>query len=289
MLFAYVGLLPYIVGFLAFVAGPLIYSFWLSFNNYTILKAPRFTGLENYQTLLDDVLFWKSLEVTATYSLVSVPLHVIIGFALALLLNQSVRGLSFWRTAYYVPAVVPVVATAYLFAWMFNKDGGLVNATLQVFGVSGPNWWGDPAWALWTLILLSLWGAGGGMILYLAAMQAVPTALYDAARVDGANAWQRLWNVTIPMTSPTILFMFMMGMIASFQTFTSVYIVSGGGPVNATLVYVLYIYQNGWQYFKMGYASALAWVLFVIILTLTLVTLKVSGRLVYYEHESSQT
>jgi multiple sugar transport system permease protein len=223
--------------------------------------------------------------VTATYSILSVPLHVLVGYSLALLLNQKVRALSFWRTAYYVPSIVPAVATAYLFAWMFNVDQGLINGALRLVGIQGPNWFGSVGWALPTFIIMSLWGAGGGMVLYLAAMQQVPTAFYDAAMVDGANAWQRLLNITIPMTSPTILFMFMIGIINSFQTFTAVYLISQGGPVNATLMYVLYIYQNGWQYQKMGYAASLAWVLFVIVLSLTLITLKLSGRLVYYEHE----
>jgi multiple sugar transport system permease protein len=285
ILFGYAGLIPYLIGFLAFVAGPLIYSFWLSFNNYNILRPPRFIGLANFETLLNDPLFWQSLKVTATYSILSVPLHVLVGYSLALLLNQKVRALSFWRTAYYVPSIVPAVATAYLFAWMFNVDQGLINGALRLVGIQGPNWFGSVGWALPTFIIMSLWGAGGGMVLYLAAMQQVPTAFYDAAMVDGANAWQRLLNITIPMTSPTILFMFMIGIINSFQTFTAVYLISQGGPVNATLMYVLYIYQNGWQYQKMGYAASLAWVLFVIVLSLTLVTLKLSGRLVYYEHE----
>jgi multiple sugar transport system permease protein len=235
--------------------------------------------------MFQDPLFWKSLQNTTVYSVVSVPLQVIIGYVMALLLNQKVRGLSFWRTMYYVPSIVPTVATAYLFAWMFNADVGLVNALLKTIGVEGPNWFGDPQWAMRTFILMSLWGAGGGMILYLAALQGVPTDLYDAAKVDGASAWQRLWNVTIPMTSPVILFMFIMGIIGSFQIFTSVFIISQGGPVNATLMYVLYLYRNGWQYFKMGYAATLAWVLFAIIFALTVLTLKLSGRLVYYEYE----
>jgi multiple sugar transport system permease protein len=288
MLFGYAALIPYTVGFLVFVAGPLLYSLWLSFNNYQILKSPSWVGLDNYRSLVDDPLFWKSLQNTAIYSLVSVPLGVVIGYTIALLLNQKVFGLSFWRTIYYVPSIVPVLATSYLFSWMFNSDVGLVNLWLKGIGIRGPNWFGDPSWALPTFIIISLWGAGGGMVLYLAAMQGVPTTLYDAAKVDGASAWQRLWNVTIPMTSPTVLFMFMMGIIGSFQVFTQVFVISGGGPVNATLMYVLYLYMNGWQFFKMGYAAALAWVLFALILVLTLLTLKLSGRLVFYEFAENE-
>jgi multiple sugar transport system permease protein len=288
MLFGYAALIPYTIGFLVFVAGPLLYSLWLSFNNYQILRPPSWAGLDNYRSLLEDPLFWKSLQNTAIYSLVSVPLGVVIGYAIALLLNQKVFGLSFWRTVYYVPSIVPVLATSYLFSWMFNSDVGLVNLWLKAIGIRGPNWFGDPSWALPTFIIISLWGAGGGMVLYLAAMQGVSTTLYDAAKVDGASAWQRLWNVTIPMTSPTVLFMFMIGIIGSFQVFTQVFVISGGGPVNATLMYVLYLYMNGWQFFKMGYAAALAWVLFALILVLTLLTLKLSGRLVFYEFAESE-
>ena len=285
ILFGYAGLIPYTVGLLVFTAGPLVYSFWLSFNRYDVLTPPVLVGLDNYSSrLIGDPLFRKSLSVTAIYSIVSVPLGMIIGYSTALLLNQSLRGLSFWRTVYFLPAIVPGVAATYLFAWLFNADMGLANSLLKAIGVQGPNWFGDPQWALRTFIIMSLWASGGGMIIYLASLQAVPTAFYDAAKIDGANAWQRLWNVTLPMTSPTILFMFIMGLIGSFQTFMGPYIITDGGPVNATLMYVLYLYRHGWQYFNMGYAAALAWVLFAIIFALTLATLKVSGRLVYYEY-----
>jgi multiple sugar transport system permease protein len=283
MLFGYAALIPYLSGFLIFVAGPLAYSLWLSFTTYNILQPPVPTGLDNYLSLLEDPLMWKSLGNTAIYSVVSVPLQVIIGYALALMLNQKVRGLSWWRTIYYVPAVVPVVASAYLFSYLFNVDTGLVNLLLKMVNIKGPNWFGSPTWALRTFIIMNLWVSGGGMIVYLAALQGVPTALYDAAEIDGANAWQRLWNITVPMTSPSLLFMFMIGIIGSFQVFTSVFIITSGGPVNATLMYVLYLYRHGWTYLQMGYASALAWVLFLIIFSLTYLSLKVSGRLVHYE------
>ena len=283
MLFAYAGLLPYIVGSLLFLVGPLVYSFWLSFTRYKITRPPVVIGLENYQALVKDPLFWKSLRITATYAGISVPLGVIIGYSIALLLNQKVRGISLWRTMYYVPSVVPAVATAYLFAWLFDARIGLVNSLLDRIGINGPNWFGDPKWALRTFIIMSLWGAGGGMVLYLAAMQSVPTELYDASKIDGATAWRRLWAVTIPMTSPVILFMLIMGIIGSFQVFTGIFLITRGGPANATLTYVVYLFNNGWQYFKMGYAAALAWVLFLIIMSLTLLTLKLTGRMVYYE------
>lgn len=283
MLFGYAALIPYLAGFLIFVAGPLAYSLWLSFTQYNILQPPVPVGLENYAALFEDPLMWKSLQNTAVYSLVSVPLQVVLGYALALMLNQKVQGLSAWRTIYYVPAVVPIVASAYLFSYLFNVDTGLVNLLLKMVKITGPNWFGSPDWALRTFIIMNLWVSGGGMIVYLAALQGVPTALYDAAKIDGANGWQRLWAVTVPMTSPALLFMFMIGIIGSFQVFTSVFIITSGGPVNATLMYVLYLYRHGWSYLQMGYASALAWVLFAIIFGLTYLSLRVSGRLVHYE------
>lgn len=277
------GLLPWFLGFIAFTAGPLLFSTYISFTDFPILKGPRWVGLENYQSMVMDDLFWKSLRVTAVYTLMAVPIGVIIGYAMALLLNQKIFGLAFWRTAYYVPAVVPAVAASYLWAWMFNPDFGVINGLLARIGVAGPKWFGSEQWVLPAFIIMNLWGAGGGLVLYLAAMQGVPTTLYDAAKVDGANAWQRLWHITLPMTSPVILFTFLTGLIGSVQVFTAGFLITDGGPNNASLFYVLYLYRVGWKYFKMGYASALGWVLFVIILALTIITLRVSGRLVYYE------
>jgi multiple sugar transport system permease protein len=276
-------LLPWIIGFIAFTAGPLLFSTYISFTDYPILKGPRWVGLENYRTMVSDDLFWKSLRVTAIYTLMAVPLGVCVGYGMALLLNQKIAGLSFWRTAYYVPAVVPAVAAAYLWAWMFNPDFGVINGLLVAVGLEPPKWFGSEQWVLPAFIIMNLWAAGGGLVLYLAAMQGVPTSLYDAAKVDGANAWHRLRHVTLPMTSPVILFTFLTGLIGSFQVFTAGFLITNGGPNNASLFYVLYLYRVGWKYFKMGYASALAWVLFAIIMVLTLITLRASGRLVYYE------
>ncbi len=283
-----VCLLPWIIGFLAFTAGPLIYSGYLSFTDYPILQEPTWVGLKNFQSMFSDDLFWKSLRVTALYTLIAVPGGVIIGYSIALLLNQQIFGLSFWRTAYYVPAVVPAVATAYLWAWMFNPDFGIINGLLLRLGVEPPKWFGSEEWVLPAFIIMSLWGAGGGLVLYLAALQGVPTSLYDAAKVDGANAWHRLRHVTLPITSPVILFTFLTGLIGSFQVFTAGFLITNGGPNNASLFYVLYLYRVGWRYFKMGYASALGWVLFAIIMVLTLITLRASGRLVYYESSEEE-
>ena len=182
-----------------------------------------------------------------------------------------------------MPAVVPGLTTAYLFAWMFNSDIGLINGALRMIGIQGPQCFGSREWVLPAFMMMHIWAAGGGLILYLAALQGVPTTLYDAAVVDGANAWQKFWNVTLPMTSPVVFFVFLTGMIGSFQVFTAGYIVTGGGPANASLFYVLYLYRSGWQHFEMGYAASLAWVLFLIIMLLTLLSLRASQRMVYYE------
>ena len=279
----YICILPWIIGFLGFTAGPIVFSLWVSFNHYDVLSPPKFAGIDNYINMVNDELFWQALKVTTIYVLGAVPTGVVAGYALALLLNQKVRGLSVWRTAFYMPAVVPGLAAAYLFAWMFNSDIGLINGALRVIGIQGPQWFGSREWVLPAFMLMHIWAAGGGLILYLAALQGVPTTLYDAAVVDGANAWQKFWNVTLPLTSPVVFFVFLTGMIGSFQVFTAGYIVTGGGPANASLFYVLYLYRSGWQHFEMGYAASLAWVLFLIIMLLTLLSLRASQRMVYYE------
>jgi multiple sugar transport system permease protein len=280
----FLGISPWILGFLIFTIGPILYTFWLSFTKYNILQPPVFAGLRNFENMFfKDDLFWHSLKLTAIYTVASVPLGIIVGYALALLLNQKVAGLSFWRTACYMPSIVPVLASSYIFMYLFQGDIGLLNALLRQIGIQGPSWFGSREWVMPAFILMSLWGAGANLILYLSALQGVPRALYDASKVDGASAWRRFWNVMLPMTSPVIFFTFLTGMIGSFQIFGSAFIVTGGGPANASLFYVLYLYRNGWNYLEMGYAAALALVLFILILGLTVVTLKVAGRLVYYE------
>jgi multiple sugar transport system permease protein len=202
---------------------------------------------------------------------------------LAVLLNQDVRGLSIYRTIFYLPSVVSGVAVAMLWLWVFNPELGVVNSLLGIVGIEGPKWFASSKWALTTFIITSLWGIGGGMVIYLAGLQGVPTSLYEAAELDGATAWHRFWHITIPMTSPVIFFNLIMGIIGSFQVFTGGYVITNGGPANATLFYVLYLYRNAFQYFKMGYASALAWILFIVILVLTLLMFRLVGGLVYYE------
>lgn len=279
---AYLFLTPWLLGFLLLVIGPLIAAAYFSLTEYSILKSPVFIGLGNFRQMINDELFWQALRVTATYTFVSVPLLVTLGYLLALLLNQDVWGLSMWRTIFYMPAVVSGVAVAIMWLWVFHPDMGIVNNLLRVFGIEGPRWFGSPDWALPTLILTSIWGVGGGMVIYLAGLQGIPTHLYEAAELDGAGTWHKFVHVTLPMTTPVIFFNLLMGIIGSWQVFTSAYVITSGGPANSTLFYVLYLYRQGWQYFKMGYASALAWVLFFIILVFTVIIFRSSGW-VYYE------
>ncbi len=284
----YLFLSPWIIGFIWFTLGPMLAAGVLVFHKYDILGAPfpgKFVGLENIKQLLagGDDLFWKSLRVTTVYTLFAVPSNVIVGYLIALMLNQSVRGLSIWRTIYYLPAVVPIVASAVLWQWMLNSEFGVVNYALWLVGIDGPNWFGSEDWVLPAYALMTIWHAGGGLILYLAAMQSVPTTLYDAAKVDGATALQRLRHVTIPMTTFVIFFTTVTGFIGSFQIFAAGFVITNGRPNNGSLFYVLYLYNVGWRYLQMGYAALLAWVLFLLILILTALLLLTSTKWVHYE------
>ncbi len=283
---AFLFLTPWLIGFVAFTAFPIVASLFLSLTEYPILHSPEFVGFRNYvQMASGDPLFWQSLKVTTIYTVAIVPLQLVTAYALAILLNQTVRGLSVFRTVFFLPAVTPAVATALMWMWVFHPEIGLANSALAGIGIEGPKWLASTEWALPTFIIISLWGIGGGMVIYLAGLQSVPTSLYEAAELDGAGAWARFIHVTLPMTSPVILFVTVTSMIGSFQVFTAAFVMTDGGPVNSTLFFVLHLYNHGWRFLQMGYASALAWVLFIIILALTLLLLRLSGRLVYYEAE----
>jgi len=281
---AYICLSPWLLGFLIFVAYPIGATLFYSLNKYPILGDLTWVGLKNYSVLLHDPLFWQSLRVTTIFSLVAVPGSIALGYAIALLLNQKVRWVGVWRTLYFLPSIVPAIATAYLWSWMLNPQYGLVNAGLFTLHLPQPEWFGSPTWVLPAFIFMTLWGSGGNLVLYLAALQQVPTALYEAAHIDGASAWNRFVHITVPMTSPVLLFTFLTGVINSFQIFTAAYVITRGGPDNASLFYIVYLFRNGWQYFQMGYASALAYVLLVMMLVLTAITLRVSRRFVYYDY-----
>lgn len=284
---------PWAIGFVAFTLGPIIASLYLSFTDYNIVQSPWWIGAENYQLLLKDKLFWKSLTNTFYMVLFGLPLGLFTSLALAFLLNMKLRGISIYRTVFYLPAVLPEVAIAILALWLFNPQYGLINAFLALFGISGPGWFADPAWTKPALILFGLWGAGSGMIIYLAGLQDVPQVLYEAADIDGATSWQKTRHITLPMISPILFFNLIMGLIGTLQIFTNVFIINTagggtaiGGPLNSMLFYSLYLYQNAFLFLKMGYASAMAWILFVLTLVTTLAVLRSSARWVYYSGES---
>lgn len=283
-IWGYLFISPWLLGFLVFTAGPMLASLYLSFCRYD-LHTLEWVGPKNYQVILtDDPLFWKSLSNTAIYVLFSVPLGLTASMFLAILLNQKVKGLAVFRTAFYLPSLVPAVASALVWQWIFHPDAGLLNYGLSRIGIKGPQWLQDPKTALASLILMSLWGVGGSrMIIFLAGLQGISDELYEAASLDGAKGWACFRHITLPMLSPTIFFNMILGIIGSFQVFTSAYVMTNGGPNNATLMYVLYLYYNAFRYFKLGKASAMAWVLFLILLVFTVLQMRASKRWVYYE------
>jgi multiple sugar transport system permease protein len=276
---------PWLAGFLLLTVIPVFATLYLSFTDYKVLSPPRWVGWSNYHNLLTDTeYFWPSLGNTVFFFL-ELPAALMLGLALALLLDMKLRGMAFYRTIYYLPSIVPVVANAMLWLWLLNPEYGLINAGLRAAHLPGSPWLASPLWAKPALILMDLWAVGGSMVIYLAALQGVPTQLYEAASLDGANAWHRFVNVTLPAISPVIFFNLIMGVIGTFQYFTQTFVMTQGGPDKATLFYALYLYQNAFQYFRMGTACAMAWLLFLITLAATLLVFKTSARWVYYEGE----
>lgn len=275
---------PWIVGFLAFRIVPFIMSFYYSFTFYPVLQSPKWIGLQNFQNLAQDPRFLAALYNTAYYAFFAVPLGTIAGILLAMLLNMKVRWLSVFRTIFYLPSITPVVATSIVWLWMFNPRNGVINYVLSLVGIRGPGWLGSPEWSKPALILMSLWGVGGAVVIYLAALQDVPRELIEASQLDGANTARQIWHITLPMISPVILFNVITGLIGAFQFFTEVHVMTGGSgsPADSTLMMSIYLWQSAFQFFKMGYASAQAWVLFLIIVVFTIILFRVSGRLVYY-------
>ncbi len=277
---------PWIIGFVAFTLYPMIVSLYYSFTIYHSKIAPEWVGLQNYAELIRDKKFWIALYNTMYMVLIAVPLGLAASFFCAILLNLKVRGQSFYRVVYFLPSIVPTVAGTILFLWLLNPQVGLVNTMLARIGIDGPNWMADPSWSKPALILLGLWGMGGTIVIYLSGLQDVPVSLLEAAELDGANWWQRLWYVTIPMVSPITLFILITGMIGMFQYFAQAYVVGGGDslgrPLNSTLFYSVYLYQKAFLFLEMGYASAMAWILFIIILIFTILLLKVSDKFTYY-------
>jgi multiple sugar transport system permease protein len=283
---AYLFISPWVIGFLVFTLGAMIFSLWLSFLDTDLLSKSQFVGPNNYVALFQDPLFLQSLKVTTLYTVLTVPLSTIIALLIALMLNQKVIFPGVFRVIYYLPALVTGVAVTILWSWVLNPDSGLLNGFLLSLGVpraSLPRWFLSENWALPSMVLMSLWGAGANMLLYLAGLQSIPTQLYEAARIDGASNWQQFWSVTLPMLSSTIFFNLVLNIIGSYQVFTQAYLLTNGGPNNATLTMVLYLFRKSFQQFYFGYASAIAWVLFLIILVFTLSVVRSSDAWVYYE------
>lgn len=277
---------PWILGFLVFTLGPMIYSLFLSFTDWDLFTAPNWIGFDNYVKLIsNDKIFWKAVVNTLYFAFASIPLGMGISLAIAYLLNKPLRGISVYRTLVYIPATVPVVASSLLFQWLLAPDAGLVNQTLALIGIDGPPWLLSTVWVKPALILMALWGVGGGVTLLLAGMKGIPLTFYEAAAIDGANNQQMFFQITLPMLTPVIFFNLIMGIIGALQTFTQIYIMTGGGPNNASLMMVPYLFDNAFRFFKMGYASAMAWILFAIIMVLTMLVVRSSGAWVFYESE----
>lgn len=283
-LWFYFFISPWLLGAILLTFGPMGASIWLSLTNWDMFQPAQFVGLDNYGTLLiEDKIFGKALFNTFYYSFISVPLAMLVSIGMAALLHQKLKGMNVYRTIFYLPSIVPVVATSMLFIWFFAPSTGLINSFLSLLGIEGPRWLLDQAWVKPALILMSLWGVGGSVVLLLAGMKGIPQELYEAADIDGASGFQSFTRVTVPMLSPIIFFNLVMGIIAAFQTFAQVFIVTAGGPNNASMMMVPYLFTNAFRFFKMGYASAMAWILFIIILVLTLIVFKSSALWVHYE------
>jgi multiple sugar transport system permease protein len=278
----YLFIAPWIVGFLAFTAIPLLTSFGIGFTSWSLVGDRKFVGLANYGKMVHDPAFWKSLAVTFYY-LVNVPLNLVIGLLLALLMNQKVRFIGFFRMLFYLPSVTASVAVSLLWMWIFNSRFGLLNILLAKVGIAGPLWLGSETWAMPAMVIMSVWGVGGTMLIYLGALQGIPTELYEAATLDGAGSLRKFTSITIPLLTPVILLNFLMGMIGSFQAFSQAFIMTNGGPNRATTFYVLNLYREAFQFYNMGYACALSWVLFMIILAASILVLRLSTSWVHYE------
>jgi multiple sugar transport system permease protein len=282
----------WVIGFLVFHLYPMVASLYYSFTEYHVKQAAEWVGFANYQTMFSDPLFWRALYNTGYMVLFSVPLSLLISFLCALLLNTRVPGQSIYRVIYYLPSIVPVVASTLLWLWILNPNSGILNTFLAQLGIRGPNWTHDPFWSKPSLIFMGLWGVGNTIVIYLAGLQDIPATLVEAAELDGASWWARLWAITVPLVSPITLFNLIIGVIGTFQYFAQAYVLSAGigstgsvlgAPLNSTLFYSVYLYQQGFVYLKMGYASAQAWILFLVIMICTLLLMRSSQRWTYYE------
>jgi multiple sugar transport system permease protein len=285
----YLYILPWLVGFLALTLGPMVASLFFSFTRYSVIRSPSWIGLDNYVRAFSgkDRLFYGSLMRTGRFALLYVPTGVVLSLLLAMALNRKLRGTTIYRTIFYLPTLTPAAASTLLWSWLLNPEVGPVNYLLNRIGLDPPRWLASPDWALPTIVMIAIWGTVGGsrMIVFLAGLQGVPQELYDAASIDGANPWHRLWHVTLPMISPVIFFNLILGVIGAVRVFTFAFMATGGGPAYATWFYMLHLYTTAFQSLHMGYASALAWVLFVIVLCLTVLQFVLARQWVFYAGE----
>lgn len=283
----YLTISPWLIGFLAFTLLPILISLYASFTDWDLLSAPEWRGLANYERMAADPKFWQSLKVTGLYTLAYVPLDLAGGLALALLVRPRLRGVKVFRTIYTLPVVFSGVAFVVIWMWLLNPDVGLVNQALGLLGIQGPRWLLDPDWSLPALVLMSFWGWGRSMVIFLGGLTAIPDEIYEAAAIDGVSSWDRLRLITLPLISPILFFNLVLSVISTFQTFTNAFVATNGGPLDSTLFLVLYIYRQAFEYRNMGYASALAWVLFAITLVFTLFLVRSQRFWVFYLGEGA--
>lgn len=283
---AYLFISPWILGFLFFTLGPLLFSLTMSFHDWPVVGERTFIGLDNYRTMLfDDPQFWESLWITVKFAGIYVPFNIVMSFLIALMLHHASFASGFFRTAFYLPSVISGVALVTIWSWIYSREYGLLNFMLSLIGVDGPNWLGDPGLAIVAIIIASLWGFGGTMLILLTGLKAIPKELYEAATVSGVPGWAQMLFITLPMLGPMLLFTFITSIIAAFQQLTIALLMTKGGPLGSTYFFAMYIYDNAFKYFDMGYAAAGSWVMFIIVLALSLLVMRWSSAWVYYEGE----
>lgn len=282
-LIGYIFISPFILGFLLWFLIPALVAVYLSVHEWNLISPPEFVGAQNFERLLSDPLLPQSLKATFLYTIFSVPIGLAFSFLLAMLINSKMRGISIFRTIFFLPSIIPAVASAALWAWIFNTEFGLMNVIIRAFGGAKIAWLQDPGWAIPAFVIMSFWGVGGSMILFLAGLQGIPDIYYEAADIDGAGWWAKLWKITLPMMSPVLFFNLVIGIINSFQVFIAGYLITQGGPQNATLFLVLYIYRSAFQNLNMGYAAAMSWLMFFILVGLSFIVFRYLGNRVYYE------
>jgi multiple sugar transport system permease protein len=277
---------PWLVGFVAFLLYPILYTIWIGFTQYSGFGQPLWIGLDNYRQMLHDDVFWKALGNTLYYTALAVPVGVVVAMALALAMNQALPEVAIYRAIFYLPSIIPLFALSFVYLALMDPSKGIVNQALMAIGLPNINWFGDPRFVKLALVILAQFGAGQAAIIFLAGLKGIPITLYEASMLDGAGVWRRFWNITVPMMTPIILYDLILGLSLGIQIFTQIYILTGsppGGPANASISYVLYLYNNAFQYSQMGYAAAMAWVLFIITFALAMVIFRWSRRWVHYE------